>query len=40
MVRDNYLNPNPDNWHLLLSEVGNEFIITIVLLRLDAPPDQ
>ena len=25
----NYLKPNPDKWHLLLSEVGNEFNITI-----------
>ena len=25
----NYLKSNPDKWHLLLSEVGNEFNITI-----------
>ena len=25
----NYLKPNPDKWHLLLSEVGNECNITI-----------
>ena len=25
----NYLKPNQDKWHLLLSEVGNEFNITI-----------
>ena len=27
--KSNYLQPNPDKWHLLLSEIGNDFIIQI-----------
>ena len=26
---NNYLSPNPDKWHLLLSDKGNELFVTI-----------